>query len=75
MHYRMREDFSRCVIATLEPVEDDGLSTVHSTKHARESCMRFGLLLTNQHPPGTAVAERFAETIAQVRLARELGFD
>src|SRR5215470_7233136 len=37
--------------------------------------MRFGLLLTNQHLPSTPVAERFAETIEQVRLARDLGFD
>src|SRR3989442_15762992 len=37
--------------------------------------MRFGLLLTNQHLPSTPVAERFAETIEQVRLARQLGFD
>src|SRR5215831_11426149 len=40
-----------------------------------ESCMRFGLLLANQHPPSTSVAARFAETIAQVRLARDVGFD
>src|SRR5215468_4801892 len=37
--------------------------------------MRFGLLLTNQHLPSTPVVERFAETIEQVRLARDLGFD
>ena len=37
--------------------------------------MRFGLLLAHQHLPGTPVAERCAETIEQVRLARELGFD
>ena len=37
--------------------------------------MRFGLLVTNQHLPSTPVAERFAETIEQVRLARDLGFD
>jgi alkanesulfonate monooxygenase SsuD/methylene tetrahydromethanopterin reductase-like flavin-dependent oxidoreductase (luciferase family) len=37
--------------------------------------MRFGLLMTNQHPLDTPLAVRFAETIAQVRLARELGFD
>ena len=37
--------------------------------------MRFGLLLANQHPPSTSVAARFAETIAQVRLARDVGFD
>jgi alkanesulfonate monooxygenase SsuD/methylene tetrahydromethanopterin reductase-like flavin-dependent oxidoreductase (luciferase family) len=27
--------------------------------------MRFGLLLTNQHPPATSAAARFAETLAQ----------
>ena len=37
--------------------------------------MRLGLLVTNQHPPSTPVATRFQETIAQVRLARDLGFD
>jgi alkanesulfonate monooxygenase SsuD/methylene tetrahydromethanopterin reductase-like flavin-dependent oxidoreductase (luciferase family) len=37
--------------------------------------MRFGLLLTNQHPPGEALAERFQDTIEQVRQARDLGFD
>ncbi|MBI2936337.1 MAG: LLM class flavin-dependent oxidoreductase [Chloroflexi bacterium] len=37
--------------------------------------MRFGLLVTNQHPPTASLADRFAETVEQVRLARELGFD
>lgn len=37
--------------------------------------MRFGLLITNQHPLSDSLAERFAETIEQVRLARALGFD
>ena len=37
--------------------------------------MRVGLLATNQHPPQTPVAERFQETVQQVRLAREVGFD
>jgi alkanesulfonate monooxygenase SsuD/methylene tetrahydromethanopterin reductase-like flavin-dependent oxidoreductase (luciferase family) len=37
--------------------------------------MRFGLLLTNQHPPGAPMVARFAEAIEQVRLARDLGFD
>jgi len=37
--------------------------------------VRFGLILTNQHPPGEPVLDRFAETIEQVRLARDLGFD
>jgi alkanesulfonate monooxygenase SsuD/methylene tetrahydromethanopterin reductase-like flavin-dependent oxidoreductase (luciferase family) len=35
----------------------------------------FGLLLTNQHPPGEPAAERWQESIAEVRLARDLGFD
>jgi alkanesulfonate monooxygenase SsuD/methylene tetrahydromethanopterin reductase-like flavin-dependent oxidoreductase (luciferase family) len=37
--------------------------------------MRFGLLVTNQHPVTTSTVARFAETIEQVRLARDLGFD
>ena len=37
--------------------------------------MRFGLFMANQHPPGEPVAARFRDTIAQVRLARDLGFD
>jgi alkanesulfonate monooxygenase SsuD/methylene tetrahydromethanopterin reductase-like flavin-dependent oxidoreductase (luciferase family) len=37
--------------------------------------MRFGLILTNQHPPGESLAERFGETIELVRTARDLGFD
>lgn len=37
--------------------------------------MRFGLLITNQHLPAEPPVERFAETVEQVRLARELGFD
>lgn len=37
--------------------------------------MRLGLLVTNQHPPGDPQAERFEETIEQVRLARALGFE
>jgi alkanesulfonate monooxygenase SsuD/methylene tetrahydromethanopterin reductase-like flavin-dependent oxidoreductase (luciferase family) len=37
--------------------------------------MRFGLLVTNQHPPSDSPVERFAETVEQVRLARDLGFD
>ena len=37
--------------------------------------MRFGLLITNQHLPGEPLAERFAQTVEQVRLARDLDFD
>lgn len=37
--------------------------------------MRFGLLITDQHLPSEPLAERFAETVEQVRLARALGFD
>ncbi|MFQ5830446.1 MAG: LLM class flavin-dependent oxidoreductase [Candidatus Methylomirabilia bacterium] len=37
--------------------------------------MRFGLVITNQHLPSAPPAERFAETIEQVRLAQALGFD
>jgi alkanesulfonate monooxygenase SsuD/methylene tetrahydromethanopterin reductase-like flavin-dependent oxidoreductase (luciferase family) len=37
--------------------------------------MRFGLLMTNQHPVSMRLVERFPEAIERVRLARELGFD
>ena len=37
--------------------------------------MQFGLILTNQHPPGMSQAAKFKDTIAQVRFARDLGFD
>jgi len=37
--------------------------------------VQFGLILTNQHPPGTSQAEKFRDTIEQVRLARDLGYD
>ena len=37
--------------------------------------MRLGLLITNQHLPSEPLAERFAETVEQLRLARALGFD
>jgi len=37
--------------------------------------VRFGLILTNQHPPGQPIGDRFQDTIEQVRLARDLGFD
>ncbi len=37
--------------------------------------MRFGIILTNQHPPGASLVERFAAAIEQVRVARDLGFD
>jgi alkanesulfonate monooxygenase SsuD/methylene tetrahydromethanopterin reductase-like flavin-dependent oxidoreductase (luciferase family) len=37
--------------------------------------VRFGIILTNQHPPGAPMVERFADAIEQVRLARDLGFD
>lgn len=36
---------------------------------------KFGLLVTNQHPPGEPAAARWRESIEQVRLARDLGFD
>jgi alkanesulfonate monooxygenase SsuD/methylene tetrahydromethanopterin reductase-like flavin-dependent oxidoreductase (luciferase family) len=37
--------------------------------------MRFGLLIANQHPPADSPVQRFAETVEQVRVARDLGFD
>jgi alkanesulfonate monooxygenase SsuD/methylene tetrahydromethanopterin reductase-like flavin-dependent oxidoreductase (luciferase family) len=39
------------------------------------SPVRFGLILTNQHLTGESPVERFAESVEQVRLARDLGFD
>src|SRR5262245_49037797 len=37
--------------------------------------IRFGLLVTNQHPPSDAAVARFGETTDQGRAARDLGFD
>jgi alkanesulfonate monooxygenase SsuD/methylene tetrahydromethanopterin reductase-like flavin-dependent oxidoreductase (luciferase family) len=37
--------------------------------------MKFGLLISKQHPPGMSMVERFREHIAQVRAARDAGFD
>lgn len=37
--------------------------------------MRFGFLSANQHPPTASPARCFAETIEQVRFARDLGFE
>ena len=37
--------------------------------------MQFGLILTNQHPPGESQAAKFNDTIEMVRYARDLGFD
>lgn len=37
--------------------------------------VRFGLLMANQHPSAEAQPQRFAETVEQVRLARDLEFD
>ena len=37
--------------------------------------MRFGLILTNQHPPGEPSVEHFEQTVDLVRRARDLGFD
>ena len=34
-----------------------------------------GLFVTNQHPPHESAADRWRETVEQVRLARDLGFD
>jgi alkanesulfonate monooxygenase SsuD/methylene tetrahydromethanopterin reductase-like flavin-dependent oxidoreductase (luciferase family) len=35
----------------------------------------FGLFVTNQHPPHDSATDRWRETLEQVRLARDLGFD
>jgi len=37
--------------------------------------MKFGLLVSKQHPPGVSMVERFREHIEQVRAARQAGFD
>jgi alkanesulfonate monooxygenase SsuD/methylene tetrahydromethanopterin reductase-like flavin-dependent oxidoreductase (luciferase family) len=44
-------------------------------RHEEGDIVRFGILLTNQHPPDAPIVERFADAIEQVRLARDLGFD
>jgi len=37
--------------------------------------MKFGLIISKQHPPGASLVERFREHIDQVRAARDAGFD
>jgi alkanesulfonate monooxygenase SsuD/methylene tetrahydromethanopterin reductase-like flavin-dependent oxidoreductase (luciferase family) len=37
--------------------------------------MKLGIYLNSQHPAGDDPARRFAETVEQVRLIRQLGFD
>jgi alkanesulfonate monooxygenase SsuD/methylene tetrahydromethanopterin reductase-like flavin-dependent oxidoreductase (luciferase family) len=37
--------------------------------------MKFGLLVSKQHPSGVSMVERFREHVEQVRAAREAGFD
>src|SRR5262245_54803421 len=37
--------------------------------------MKFGLIVSKQHPPGGSMIERFREHIEQVRAARDAGFD
>ena len=37
--------------------------------------MKFGLIVSKQHPPGVSMVERFREHIEQVRAARDAGFD
>ena len=36
--------------------------------------MRFGLIVSKQHPPGVSMVERFREHIAQVRAALGVRF-
>src|SRR5918996_5911216 len=40
-----------------------------------EGRMKFGLIVSKQHPPGVSMVERFREHIEQVRAARDAGFD
>ena len=37
--------------------------------------MKFGLIVSKQHPPGVSMVDRFREHIDQVRAARDAGFD
>jgi hypothetical protein len=37
--------------------------------------MRFSLLMADPHPLADPPLQRFAETVTQVGLARDLGFD
>lgn len=37
--------------------------------------MKFGLIISKQHPPGISMVDRFREHIEQVRAARDAGFD
>src|SRR6201997_5559346 len=37
--------------------------------------MKFGLIISKQHPPGVSMVERFREHVEQVRAARDAGFD
>src|SRR5215831_12762132 len=37
--------------------------------------MKFGFLVSKQHPPDVSMVERFREHVAQVRAARDVGFD
>jgi alkanesulfonate monooxygenase SsuD/methylene tetrahydromethanopterin reductase-like flavin-dependent oxidoreductase (luciferase family) len=40
-----------------------------------EERMKFGLIVSKQHPPGVSMVARFREHIEQVRAARDAGFD
>jgi alkanesulfonate monooxygenase SsuD/methylene tetrahydromethanopterin reductase-like flavin-dependent oxidoreductase (luciferase family) len=40
-----------------------------------EDRMKFGLIVSKQHPDGVSMVERFREHIDQVRAARDAGFD
>jgi len=37
--------------------------------------MKFGLIVSKQHPPGVSMVERFREHVDQVRAARDAGLD
>ena len=37
--------------------------------------MKFGLIISKQHPPGVSMVDRFREHVDQVRAARDAGFD
>ena len=37
--------------------------------------MKFGLIISKQHPPGASMVDRFREHVDQVKAARDAGFD
>lgn len=44
-------------------------------RSSEETNVKIGIMLNSQFAPGTHTAAAFRETVEQVRLMRELGFD